>query len=246
MTIHQVAQGTKAWMDLRAGIPTASRFDDIITPGGERSSSQPRYMNHLLAERIMGQPIDGFQSQAMADGNSFEDRAVAAYELENDCETERIGFVTIDDGKIGCSPDRWIVGNDKGMVEAKSPTPAIHVSYLLAATGASQKYKVQLQGQLWVCEREWVDIVAYCPGMPTVTFRVSRDEEYIKELAAHVRAFSGQLEEKAEQFRERGWIKEREIAEPQDVTGLGVSDEDLLWMKEGVHYPVGALNQETK
>ena len=52
MIIHNVAQGTQKWLDLRKGIPTCSRFDEIVTPAGELSKSAPKYMQHLLAERI--------------------------------------------------------------------------------------------------------------------------------------------------------------------------------------------------
>lgn len=212
MIVHNVKQGTDAWIALRAGIPTTSCFDRIVTAGGKKgipssSSQADSYMHHLLAERILGQAIDGFKSQWMERGSELEVRAVAAYELENECDTEKIGFVTTDDGLIGCSPDRFIVGQSRGQVEAKAPAPHTHVSYMLSATGAETEYKVQLQGQLWVCERDWVDIVSYHPDMPLALFRVNRDEEFIKELTVRVRAFSGKLEENAAKFAERGWIK---------------------------------------
>ncbi len=261
MIVHNVAQGGKEWQRLRAGIPTASAFDKIVTRGskdwtgsvvldseGKPKKSQPKapgkseqwegYMHHLLAERVLGQQIDGPKTQAMFEGNQFEESAVAAYELENDCETETIGFVTIDDGRIGCSPDRLIVGNNEGMVEAKSPGPKAMVGYMLAAAGASDEYKVQLQGQLWVCERQWVDIVAYCPGFPTCIFRVQRDEEFIKLLAAHVRDFSRQLEERVQLFTERGWIKlpDETVEAVDGIPGLGISDEDIEILKAGYNW----------
>ena len=231
MIVHDVAQGTSKWMALRAGIPTASCFDKIITPGGKKSESAAKYMAHLLAERILGRPIDGFKSAAMENGTENEDSAIAAYEMENDCETYRIGFVTTDDGRIGCSPDRGIVGDPRTLVEAKSPdSPAVMVSYLLSSVGASKEYKCQLQGQLWVCEKDQVDIVAYSAGFPKVIFRATRDEVFIKEMAAHVRAFSCQLEEKAADFAERGWIKPPSDTPDEEYDGLGVSEADLRQM----------------
>jgi hypothetical protein len=205
---ENVSQGTKKWLELRRGIPTASCFDKIITPAGKPSSSTEGYLNLMLAERIMRSPVDGYTSKYMADGNTFEDNAVAAYEFANDCETGRMGFVTTDDGLIGCSPDRFIIGEPRGMLECKAPSAPVHVSYLRAATGASKEYKVQLQGELWVCERDWVDIISYHPDMPDALFRVYRDEPYIKEMEAQVRAFSMRLEEMTADFRGRGWIKD--------------------------------------
>lgn len=230
MIIHNVAQGTTAWNQLRAGIPTASMFDSIITPGGKKSDGQDRYMQHLIAERIRGRYIDGFKSKYMELGNQNESRAIASYELANDCDTEKIGFVTTDDGLIGCSPDRFIVGESRGGVEAKAPTPAVHVSYLLASVGASKEYKVQLQGQIWVCEWDWVDIVSYCDGFPDAVSRVNRDEPFIKEMAAHVHAFVARIEENMEKLRDRYGIKDTEPDQIEDYGGMEITDEDMAAM----------------
>lgn len=230
MIIHDVAQGTSAWTALRCGKPTASCFDSIMTPGKKKSEGQDKYIQHLLAERVLGKPIEGFKSRYMELGNEYESRAVAAYELANICETYKVGFVTSDDGLFGCSPDRFIVGQDDGAVEAKSPSPAVHVSYLLAATGASKEYKVQLQAQIWLCERDWVDIVSYCPGFKDAAiYRAYRDDEFITELAAHVRAFSDRLESLSATFRDRGWIKGTEPAPAEDHSSDFITDEDVAW-----------------
>jgi hypothetical protein len=226
VTIHDVAQGTRAWMTLRAGIPTASCFDRIITSSGKKSASREGYMNHLLAERILNQPLDTFQSADMAHGNEFEAQAVASYEFQQGCDTKQVGFVTNFDGMVGCSPDRFIVQHPEGALECKCPKPATHVSYLLASLGAGKEYKVQLQGQILVCELEWIDILSYAPGMPQALYRVHRDEEFIKELSAHVLSFARELEEKSSEFAEKGWIKpivEEELAEPY------MTEADLEW-----------------
>jgi len=231
--IHDVAQGTAKWLALRAGIPTASCFDKIITPGGKASTSAKNYMNLLLAERIMGHPAETFQSEWMSRGNEFEQKAVDSYEFQKDCQTVQIGFITNDDGSIGCSPDRGIVDNPKGGLETKCPSPQVHVTYMLAATGAANEYRCQLQGQLWICEWEWVDILSYHPEMPEALFRVYRDDDFIKELSAHVLSFSRQLEEKSSDFTERGWIK-LAAEETKDPTAGFISDDDLEWAKK--HY----------
>ncbi len=233
MIVHDVKQGTDEWLRLRLGIPTASRFDEIITTGGKKgvpgdSSSAPKYMHHLLAERITGQPIEGFKSQYMERGSMLEERAVAAYELDHDCETEKVGFVTSDDGRIGCSPDRFIVGQDRGLLECKAPAAHTHVAYLLSATGAETEYKIQLQGQLWVCEKDFVDICSFHPEMPLALFRVNRDDEFIRVMAEKVREFSYMLEEKVQLFTERGWIKlpDETVKTVEDFGDLGITEDD--------------------
>lgn len=231
MKIHNVVQGTSEWLRLRAGIPTASQFHRIITPKQRKlSESSVGYMNDLLAERVMGRPLETFTSQWMARGSELEEKAVTFYEFTRDVETERIGFVTNDAGTVGCSPDRFILQHAEGALECKCPSPGVHVAYLLAeeAAGVDKDYFCQLQGQLWVCEKEWVDVLSYHPDFPEACIRVTRDEEFIKQLAALVNAFAMQLAEKAEKLRERGIIKPRETV-VDDRFGLFLSDEDIAW-----------------
>src|SRR6266446_4401434 len=105
MIIHDCVQGTSEWLELRAGIPTASAFDMILTPGGKPSKSAERYLYTLLAERLMGHPIQEHVSMWMKRGSQEEKRAVAFYELLQDSNTIPIGFVTNDEGTMGASPD---------------------------------------------------------------------------------------------------------------------------------------------
>ena len=56
MIVHQCVQGTAEWLAIRAGIPTASAFDRIITKSGKPSKSAEKYLHGLLAERLMGHP----------------------------------------------------------------------------------------------------------------------------------------------------------------------------------------------
>jgi hypothetical protein len=46
-----------------------------------------------------------------------------------------------------------------------------------------------VQGQLWLCEADYADIVNYTPGLPTVTARVGRDEQIISALKLTLAVF---------------------------------------------------------
>jgi hypothetical protein len=204
MRIHDVVQGTTAWANLRAGIPTASQFHKIITPKTRKPSTQaPKYMLTLLAERVMGHPCDEFQSSWMARGKALEASAVSYYELQNNVDTTPIGFITNDAKTIGASPDRFV--GDHGMLEVKCPSEAVHMGYLLGEDVDSDYY-CQAMGQLWIAERMWIDVCSYHPDMPSVVVRVHRDEDFIDVLADAVESFSAALEDKAVVLRERGWI----------------------------------------
>jgi YqaJ-like viral recombinase domain len=205
MIVHgDLIQGSTEWLRLRAGIPTASCFDCLITPKGKPSTSAERYLHELLAERILGRPLTGPVTTWMDRGARSEAEAVAYYESLRDLDTTKVGFVTNDAGTIGASPDR-LVGDD-GLLEIKVPKEHTHVSYLLGG-GIAEKYCPQLQGQLWITGRAWIDSVSYHPEMPPSIVRVSRDEDYIRKLEASVTAFSQALEDLAVAARDRGWIR---------------------------------------
>lgn len=231
MKIHQCEQGTTKWLELRAGIPTASEFDKIITPKkGNLSDSFERYLHELLAERIMGRPRVGAVTMWMARGTELESRARAFYEFTRDVTVDQCGFITNDEQTIGASPD-GLVG-DEGLVEIKCPSEHIHVAYLLSQKGSSvdMEYRVQTQGQLWISGRKWVDIISYHPEMPEALFRIERDEEFIGKLADAVTKFSKVLEATAAQMVQRGWIKPKaDDPKPHPKYGEWINDDDMAW-----------------
>ena len=201
MIHHQVDQATPEWKALRAGIPTASLFHRILMPKTLKLSAQADdYMNWLLAEWVLGKPLDSIQTEWMENGTNMEPEAAFSYAFERNCEPELAGFFTTDDGLIGASPDR-LIGSD-GLLEIKCPAPQTHVAYM-RGNGVDEKYISQLQGQMWVCERAWVDIQSYAPGFPTVIVRIPRDENYIAILSKTVRAFAARMVEERADFTER-------------------------------------------
>ena len=190
MIRHDCAQGSEEWHALRLGIPTASNFHRIITQSGKPSASADGYMHELLAERLLGFPLNTESVDFMERGKALESQAVAWYELQRGVDCEAVGFCTTDDGRAGCSPDR-LVSPDGGL-EIKCPSPAVHVGYLLDG-GIADKYRAQVQGALWITERKWWDTVSYHPDMPQALVRAERDEDYIETLVTAVRAFCERL-----------------------------------------------------
>jgi hypothetical protein len=204
MILHDVKQGTPAWLAARAGIPTASCFEQIITPEGKPSGQAERYLHRLLAERIMAHPCIDHVSYWQGRGSAMEAEAVSYYEGLRELDTVVVGFVSNDERTIGASPDRLV--GDAGLLEIKVPAEHTHVSYLLGR-GLDTKYRPQAQGQLWVTRRAWLDLLSYHPDMPPALIRAERDEDYIAKLSRAVTAFSGELERMAEEAKEKGWIK---------------------------------------
>lgn len=152
------------------------------------SEQAVKYMHWLLAEWLIGEPLESPETQWMHRGAALEDQAVRSYCFEKNCEVKRVGFITTDDGTAGCSPDRLVVGAN-GALEIKSPSPQVHVSNMLNRE-IDDDHKAQVQGQMYIAELEWVDIISYCPAMPTVIMRAYRKEEFISALKDALAAFT--------------------------------------------------------
>jgi hypothetical protein len=212
------------WRKLRLGIATASCFDKILTPKKrERSSQSKHYMNRLLAEWIAGEVLEDemYQSQWMERGQEREDGAIAAYEFRTDTETEAGGFFTLDSGLAGASPDR-LAGED-GIVEIKCPLLSKQVEG--AREGVEADHLCQLQGQLWITGRKWVDVFSYHPKLPLPPKRVLRDDEFIEDLESAVNEFVEEmLRARADLEREHGPFLRLGAVAPD---GFGVSQEDV-------------------
>lgn len=190
--IVNVEQGTPEWLYARLGIPTASRFSEIMTPKTRKpSSSAKKYLCQLAAERLLGVPINDASSSFMQRGSELEGMAVSAYELERDCDTTECGFMLADSGKYGCSPDRLV--GDTGMAEIKCTSAHVHVAALLGYQ--DDEHASQCQGQLLVSGRAWVDLVFYNPALPRRIVRIERDEDYIAALDSCLEDFCGRLEQ---------------------------------------------------
>lgn len=213
--IHRnVVQNTPEWRALRAGIPTASAFEKIITKGGKDSSQAEKYRYRLLAERIMGRPLDeGSFSWAMARGSALERKAVEYYEFQTDIQTEPAGFITDDQERWGCSPDRFV--GETGLLEVKAPEIDAHIGYLMKEGSAYEEYKIQACGQLWITGREWVDFLSYHPDLPWALVRVVRDEDFIANLAEKVTRFSVELESLVQRAHDQGWFRQNSVREPK-------------------------------
>lgn len=190
MIVHDCVQGTPEWLNLRLGIPTASRFDDILTPKTRKPSASARkYRAELLAEYLIRAPMDSPASPWMERGTALEPEARAWYAFETGADVRQVGFVTRDDRLVGGSPDS-LIGED-GILEIKCPSATNHVLYML---NDDPGYIGQCQGLLYLTGRAWVDLLSYNPVLPPVVIRVERDEEYIADLCRVLDAFVEVLE----------------------------------------------------
>jgi hypothetical protein len=191
-------QGSDAWKRARIGIPTASEFSTILAKGKDGGPSKTRlsYMRKLAGEIITGEPAEDYTNAYMARGNAMEAEARDYYALMHDVELTRVGFVK--NGPKGCSPDS-LIGTD-GALEIKTQAPHLLIERLFNGD-IPPEHIAQLQGTLWVCEREWIDIGVFYRGMPMYERRMVRNETYIKELTVAVKRFNEELDELVAKIR---------------------------------------------
>jgi hypothetical protein len=90
-----------------------------------------------------------------------------------------------------------------GALEIKSKFPHLLIE-AIERDDFPPEHAAQGQGQLWVGEREWLDIAIYWPGMPLVIYRKGRDEPYIRNLASAIDAFNEELDLLIERVRSYG------------------------------------------
>lgn len=184
--IVDVVQGEPEWYEARRGIVTASHFSDVMAQG--TGATRRKYMLRLAGERLTGEIAEAYSNAHMERGQEHEPKARAQYEFDTDCTVEQIGFIRY--GERGASPDGF-VGKD-GMVEFKSALPDILIDTHLRRRYPPE-HRPQLQGNLWIADRKWIDIVIYWPGLPLYRERVTRDEAYIREIEVAVHHFNKEL-----------------------------------------------------
>lgn len=232
MKIHPCEQRSADWHKLRLGIPTASEAHRIVTPTGKLSAQAGEYMCRLLAEWFLGAPMDSVNTGFMQRGSDLEDEAVRCYQAETGLDVEEVGFVSTDDGMVGCSPDRLVVaaeGQLTRLLEIKVPKHNTHIGYLLSRA-VDKDYWPQVQCQMYVCERDAVDVVSYCPPFPSLVMTVKRDDKFIAALKEALDSFVETLAKARERLQiEYGMARRVEApkAAVEIFDALGVSDSDV-------------------
>lgn len=194
--ITGIEQGSSEWHSLRAGIVTMSNAKLFEVNGkceGGLGAGAITYMHELIAETFTGE-AEGFAGNAHTERGHADE--VTAKELYTGGQGHECYDATIIlNHGCGYSPD-WVVG-EEGLLEVKSKLGKFQVPILLGKEVPAE-HMPQLQGGLWVSEREWIDFISYSSGMRMFEKRVYRDEKYISNLAAKIKIFYEIMEEKTE------------------------------------------------
>lgn len=140
--------------------------------------------------------MSSYRNEQMERGNVMEDEARELYAFVHDADIRRVGFIK--NGRKGGSPDS-LVGTNGGL-EIKTAEAHIQIERLIL-NRLPPEHKAQVQGNIWVAEREWWDFCSYWPKLPLLRVRVYRDEDYIKTMADEVDRFNDELAAMVESIR---------------------------------------------
>jgi len=194
--IIECEQGSPEWFEARRGIPTASRYGDVLAEG--KGVMRARYMRQLAGEIITEEPMETYKNDKMERGKKHEPDLRKRYAFDHDVDVEQVGFLRSNMIATGCSPD-GLVGVD-GMLEIKSSEPDLLIE-LLDSGRAPTQHMPQIQGNLWITGRDWCDLVIGWPKLPLFTARVKRDEPYMANLRRELERFNQELHEMVERIK---------------------------------------------
>lgn len=174
------------WYQAKAGIPSASSFDKIVTTIGAPSKQAVKYMYRLAGETLTGMASETYNNWAMERGIELEAEAIEFFELVHDTKVERVAMCYHDERKDrSCSPDGLMF--EEGL-EVKCPIMSTHIEYLIAGK-LPTTYFQQVQGSMYITGFNHWWFLSYYPGLPPFMTRVERNEGFITALAKELDSF---------------------------------------------------------
>lgn len=199
MITLEMEQCSPEWFAARAGIPSASCFDKIITTKGSPSKQAQAYLYQLAGERIAGCKTDTYQNATMQRGIELEAEARQLFEMVRDVEVKQVGICYFDERKsFSCSPDGLM---DLEGLEIKCPLIHTHVGYLLSGELPADYFQ-QVQGSMLVTGFMRWSFMSYYPGLPPLIVSVERDNAFCSKLRVELDSFCEELDKVEKRLRE--------------------------------------------
>jgi len=194
MKLHKVKQRTPEWFDLRKEYPlTASNAQAI----GNNGKGLETLCWDKLAEIHSKTPKEQYTNEHLERGIELENEARTIYAMETGNKVEEVGFVTNEEiSKVaGASPDGIV--NEDGLVEIKCFADTKHFKMIVNGLEIESQYMWQMQMQLLITGRKWVDFVAYNPNYDKSILiqRVETDEVVQEKIKTGLKIGEKLLEE---------------------------------------------------
>ena len=200
-------QQTRPWFELRIGCLTGSKVARMFNLDGKLKAASTRdtLLNELVVEKIIGAPVaQGGNTWQMERGNFCEKLAKMQYWLDHGVQIVDVGYVVVEPGRWGCSPD-GLLAPDRG-IEIKCRTAKEHL-YYLRKQRLQPADMMQCQFDMFCCGLAQWEFLAFWPkdsehgsvetesgvnvalNLPSWTVTVQADETLHAAFAKHVPAF---------------------------------------------------------
>lgn len=196
ITFNTAPQGSEAWLAVRRGLITGSKFKDARDKlkSGKPSQKATLYARNVARERFGGKAEAVFQNAAMRIGTEQEPFARQAYETTTGYLVQEAGFAYTDCGMYGMSVD-GLVDSD-GVIEIKTMVGSDNL-FNTVIDGDYSEYMDQCLGYLLFLDRQWVDLILWTPdleekGLGLVIHRIKREDHIadIEALKSDLEAFA--------------------------------------------------------
>jgi len=202
MIVHEnIVQGSAEWFALKIGKLSTSNFGRAMSNGRGTDSmgaTATTYAKDLAIERLTGVITEFPETYHMERGTKLEPEARKYYEETYFDVVTEIGG--IENHGFFCSTD-GLIGDDK-VLEIKCPKASNHFDYLLDNSKFINKYKPQIQGELWLSERKICIFVSYHPDFnQQVVLEIPRDEDYIQKLVRRTKLMEKTIKEYVKQIQ---------------------------------------------
>ncbi|KAL8488033.1 hypothetical protein ACS0TY_023887 [Phlomoides rotata] len=216
-------QRSDEWFALRKDRLTTSTFSTALGLWkGKR-----RY--ELWHEKVYGESAEVSKQAAMEWGVLNEAAAIERYKNITGRDVDSLGFAVHSEEQfdwIGASPD-GLLGSfpGGGILEVKCPFNKGKPEKMLPWSNVPFYYVPQVQGQMEVMDRDWVDLYCWTPNGSTI-FRVCRDRGYWQLIHGVLREFWWENVVPAREALVLGMEEEAKSFEPSSthkLTGLVIA-----------------------
>ncbi|CAH2065959.1 unnamed protein product [Thlaspi arvense] len=180
-----IPQKSEEWFALRKDKLTTSTFSTAL---GFWKKNRRSELWHEKVYDSESRVVDDSARFAMNWGVQMEPAAIERYKRIMGCEVGSMGFALHSQEQLhwlGASPDGVL---DSGILEVKCPYNKGKTDTVLPWSKVPFYYMPQMQGQMEIMDREWVDLYCWTQNGSSV-FRVVRDRSYWRIIHEVLREF---------------------------------------------------------
>ncbi|CAN7053461.1 unnamed protein product [Brassica rapa subsp. trilocularis] len=181
-----IPQKSEEWFALRKDKLTTSTFSTAL--GFWKKNRRSELWHEKVYDSESPRVVEDSAKFAMNWGVQMESAAIERYKRIMGCEVGSMGFALHSQEQfhwLGASPDGVL---DVGILEVKCPYNKGKTETVLPWSKVPFYYMPQMQGQMEIMDREWVDLYCWTLNGSSV-FRVMRDRSYWRIIYEVLREF---------------------------------------------------------